>query len=222
MKRSVTATAAVAALLNVTGVLPAAAAPTTFFSTGSPDGLIATATRPGAGAFEIESADDFILAAPTTVTSGTFTGLVPTGSSPTNVVVEIYRVFPLDSNVGRTSGAPTFSTSQVPTRVNSPSDVALEFTRQLRFRIELHHEYLGGILHGQQQRPARRHSPGTGSNDGGERPGHRSGSRIRRVVHIAFLAGAWPLFLCAPGRPRYRELSLAVRTKAHHRRYRPV
>ena len=47
MKRSVTATAAVAALLNVTGVLPAAAAPTTFFSTGSPDGLIATATRPG-------------------------------------------------------------------------------------------------------------------------------------------------------------------------------
>jgi hypothetical protein len=40
------------------------------------------------------------------------------------VRVEIYRVFPNDSDVGRTSGPPTFSTSQVPTRVNSPSDVA--------------------------------------------------------------------------------------------------
>jgi hypothetical protein len=35
----------------------------------------------------------------------------------------VYRVFPADSNVGRTSGPPTFSTNQVPTRVNSPSDV---------------------------------------------------------------------------------------------------
>jgi hypothetical protein len=40
------------------------------------------------------------------------------------VAVEIYRVFPNDSDVGRTSGAPTFSTTQVPTRKNSPSDVA--------------------------------------------------------------------------------------------------
>jgi hypothetical protein len=40
-------------------------------------------------------------------------------------VVEIYRVFPNDSDVGRTSGPPTFSTPNVPTRVNSPSDVAL-------------------------------------------------------------------------------------------------
>jgi hypothetical protein len=43
----------------------------------------------------------------------------------TGVVVEIYRVFPADSNVGRTSGPPTFSTPNVPTRVNSPSDVEL-------------------------------------------------------------------------------------------------
>ena len=35
-----------------------------------------------------------------------------------------YRVFPNDSNVGRTSGSPDFSTAQVPTRVNSPADVA--------------------------------------------------------------------------------------------------
>jgi hypothetical protein len=45
-------------------------------------------------------------------------------ASISEVVVEIYRVFPLDSDVGRTSGPPTFSTAQVPTRVNSPSDEA--------------------------------------------------------------------------------------------------
>jgi hypothetical protein len=100
-----------------------------FFSTGNPDGKIATASRPQSGAkFEIESADDFVTTASTTfINHATFTGLL-TGTTPTvnNVVVEIYRVFPNDSNVGRTSGPPTFSTSQVPTRVNSPSDVELD------------------------------------------------------------------------------------------------
>ena len=109
------------------GLLPAlpAAATQFFFTTGSPDGKIATATRPDTGAFEIESADDFVLTSPTSITSATFTGLL-TGANPTigQVVVEIYRVFPNDSNVGRTSGPPTFSTNNVPTRVNSPSDVA--------------------------------------------------------------------------------------------------
>jgi hypothetical protein len=38
-----------------------AAADTTFFNTGDPDGKMATATRPeSSGKFEIESADDFI------------------------------------------------------------------------------------------------------------------------------------------------------------------
>jgi hypothetical protein len=41
-----------------------------------------------------------------------------------NVRVEIYRVFPNDSDVDRTNGPPDFSTPNVPTRVNSPSDVA--------------------------------------------------------------------------------------------------
>jgi hypothetical protein len=96
------------------------------FDTGSPDGLIASASRPGIGSFEIETADDFILSSPTSITSATFTGLVPTGATVTNVVVEIYRVFPTDSDVARTSGSPTFSTALVPTRVNSPSDVAFD------------------------------------------------------------------------------------------------
>jgi hypothetical protein len=42
------------------------------------------------------------------------------------VRVEIYRVFPNDSDVGRTSGSPPFSTPQVPARLNSPADVELE------------------------------------------------------------------------------------------------
>ena len=100
-----------------------------FFSTGNPDGKMATASRPDtAGKFEIESADDFVLTGPTSITSATFTGLLTGGATPANigeVRVEIYRVFPADSDVGRTSGPPTFSTTQVPTRVNSPSDVAL-------------------------------------------------------------------------------------------------
>jgi len=103
-----------------------------FFNTGNPDGLIATATRPeSAGKIEIESADDFVVPAGNTLslTSATFTGLLPLGvtlSDVTGVHVEIYRVFPEDSDVNRTSGPPTFSTPNVPTRVNSPSDVALQ------------------------------------------------------------------------------------------------
>jgi hypothetical protein len=112
------------------GLLPAAAAAAEtpfFFNTGTPDGKIATATRPDTGApFEIESADDFVLTHSTSITSATFTGLVPAGATVGEVVVEIYRVFPKDSDIGRTNGPPTFSTTQVPTRVNSPSDVAFD------------------------------------------------------------------------------------------------
>jgi hypothetical protein len=101
-----------------------------FFSTGDPDGKMATASRPSsAGKIEIESADDFVLTSPTNLTSATFTGLLPTGAALTDVVdvrIEIYRVFPADSDVGRTSGPPTFSTDRVPTRVNSPADVELD------------------------------------------------------------------------------------------------
>jgi hypothetical protein len=104
------------------GLLPAvaAAAETPFsFSTGDPDGLMATATRPDAGAVtEIESADDFILSHLTSITSATFTGLVPAGATVGEVVVEIYRVFPHES-----SDPPS---GHVPTRANSPSDVAFD------------------------------------------------------------------------------------------------
>jgi hypothetical protein len=78
----------------------------------NPDGKMATASRPGTpGKFEIESADDFALTSETSLTSATFTGLLPTGSALSNIKdvdVEIYGVFPVNSNVGRTSGSPTF------------------------------------------------------------------------------------------------------------------
>jgi hypothetical protein len=118
--------------LSLVGCLFAlpAAADTFSFSTGNPDGKIATATRPeSSGKFEIESADDFVLTHSTSITSATFTGLLPIGATAADVgevVVEIYRVFSKDSNVGRTNGPPTFSTSNVPTRVNSPSDNAFD------------------------------------------------------------------------------------------------
>lgn len=112
-------------LLGMLTVAPAYATPF-FFSTGDPDGKIGTASRPDSvSGIEIETADDFVLTSGTTIDHATFTGLVPTGASVQQVLVEIYRVFPSDSDVGRTSGPPTFSTSQVPTRVNSPSDVAV-------------------------------------------------------------------------------------------------
>src|SRR5262249_34698729 len=52
------------------------------------------------------------------INHATFTGLLPKGFSPEDIKavrVEIYRVFPLDSNTTRTP--------KVPTRTNSPSDV---------------------------------------------------------------------------------------------------
>ena len=121
----------IAALTFAAVVMPLSAAADTFvFSTGNPDGRMATAVRPDSpGKFEIEAGDDFVLTQQTLITGAAFTGLIPQGASTSNisnVVVEIYRVFPADSDVGRTSGPPTFSTANVPTRVNSPSDVALD------------------------------------------------------------------------------------------------
>lgn len=114
----------------VLGLLPSAPvmAEPFLFTTEPATNLIASATRPAsAGKFEIEAGDDFALTSETVITGATFRGLL-TGAAPTvgEVVVEVYRVFPKDSEVGRTSGSPTFSTGNVPTRVNSPSDVAFD------------------------------------------------------------------------------------------------
>jgi len=60
----------IAVLAFVAVVMPLPAAADAFiFSTGNPDGRMATATRPeSAGKFEIESADDFVLTQATLIT----------------------------------------------------------------------------------------------------------------------------------------------------------
>jgi hypothetical protein len=88
------------------------------FSTGVPNGLIGTGSRPSSnGKTEVESADDFVLSANTLINHATFTGLVTNypEASISAVNVEIYRVFPQDSTVP--------PSDLVPSRVNSPSDV---------------------------------------------------------------------------------------------------
>lgn len=109
-----------AAALFAVGVAAASADAQSFsFSTGGPDGRLGIAARPGAvGQVEIEAGDDFVLGRDTRLTSATFTGLLPFGvdaSAADFVRVQIYRVFPDES--GPPSGT-------VPTRVNSPGDVA--------------------------------------------------------------------------------------------------
>jgi hypothetical protein len=100
-----------------------------FFSTGNPDGRIATLARVGSPAgIQTETADDFVLTQPTALTSATFVGLLSPGTALSSIVqveIEFYHVFPKDSDTGRTSGPPNFSTSMVPTRVNSPADVEI-------------------------------------------------------------------------------------------------
>jgi hypothetical protein len=125
-----------AALILIACLGATASAETFFFTTGSPNGLLgALSRRPSPGKIETETADDFFLQETTVIKSATITGLIPVGTPLDNikdVEVEVYHVFSLDSDVGRTSGPPTFSTAQVPTRVNSPSDVEIDTATRSR------------------------------------------------------------------------------------------
>jgi hypothetical protein len=89
-----------------------------FFSTGSPDGQIATLSRTAsAGKLETETADDFATTLPTNITDATFTGLLVGGATPANVrnvEIELYHMFPVDS-----ADPPD---GRVIARANSPSD----------------------------------------------------------------------------------------------------
>jgi hypothetical protein len=126
MKRLLVAAAVTAGVWLAT---PAWADPF-LFNTGSPDGLLGALSQPAnSGTLETETADDFILTETTTIAQATITGLIPSGTplaNISNVEIEVYHRFPEDSDVGRTSGPPKFSTAQVPTRVNSPSDVEID------------------------------------------------------------------------------------------------
>jgi len=103
--------------------LPPRASATPFaFTTGVPDGKIGTLSRPASGGLiQTETADDFVLNECVLINQATFTGLLPTGallSSINRVEIEIYHVFPVDSDTNRTPA--------VVTRTNSPSDVEID------------------------------------------------------------------------------------------------
>ena len=196
-----------AALIGLLPAMAAAAETPFFFSTGTPDGKIATATRPDTGApFEIESADDFVLTHSTSITNATFTGLVPAGATVGEVVVEIYRVFPKDSDIGRTSGPPTFSTTQVPTRVNSPSDVAFD-SRELARQPQFFDGRAKRQFHRAQLGDTRRHPSQTWPDDRRQRSCHRRGGTVRRDFRHPLPPPRRPLFLCASGPAVRRRLS---------------
>lgn len=101
------------------------AAPTStdsfFFSTGSPDGKLGALSQPASPSkLETETADDVFLTEATVINRATIRGLIPTGtpvSSITQVEIELYHIFPKDSDLTRTPA--------VPTRTNSPSDVEI-------------------------------------------------------------------------------------------------
>ena len=111
---------AVALLCGLAWMTPADGA--TVYNNLTPNNQMAIASRPGStGSFEIEAADDFNLSSSSLITSASFVGLVVGGAtspSITDMVLEMYRVFPLDSDPTRTPN--------VPTRTNSPSDVAFD------------------------------------------------------------------------------------------------
>jgi hypothetical protein len=108
-----------AALFGLLPATPAAADVVPFFfSTGNPDGKIATLSRTASpGKLETETADDFVTTRATDITSATFTGLLVGGATPadvSDVEIELYHVFPIDS-----TSPPD---GKVLTRMNSPSD----------------------------------------------------------------------------------------------------
>jgi len=93
-------------------------------NTGNPDGKVgALSRRPGANKLETETADDFVLKQTTVLTGASITGLISSAmplANITNVEVELYHVFPLDSaNADPLAG-------NVPSRTNSPSDVEID------------------------------------------------------------------------------------------------
>src|SRR5216117_485443 len=113
-----TAVGALALLL-----LASQASATSFsFSTGDPDGKIATLSRPSSpGKIQTETADDFVVPQAVVINRATFTGLLPSGAALTSisgVEIEIYHVFPGDS-----ANPPS---GNVPNRTNSSADVEID------------------------------------------------------------------------------------------------
>ena len=151
------------------GVLaaPAWASPF-FFSTGNIDGLLGALSRSESpGKIETETADDFILTETTVINGATIAGLITAPlANISNVEVELYHVFPLDS-VNPPSG-------RVFTRVNSPSDVEIDAATRdgsvgtLRFSASLLNPSFSvpnTVVHGINPTPSRTGGEGPASGE---------------------------------------------------------
>jgi len=110
-----------AAAMITAGVLATPAWAGTFsFTTGNTDGLLGALSRSeSTGKIETETADDFILTETTVINAATITGLITAPlANISNVEVELYHVFPLDSD--------TLRQPRVLTRTNSPADIEID------------------------------------------------------------------------------------------------
>jgi len=113
--------AASAAALSVGLVAAAPAMADVFsFSTGNPDGKLGSLSQPPGPGLETETADDFVLTDATVISRATVHGLIASGlgvSDIKQVEVEVYHIFPIDSDTTRKPA--------VVTRVNSPADIEI-------------------------------------------------------------------------------------------------
>jgi hypothetical protein len=142
-------------------------------NTGNPDGKLGTLSRrPSANKTETETADDFVLKQTTVLTGANITGLISPAiplTNITNVEVELYHVFPLDSaNADPLAG-------NVPSRMNSPSDVEIDSAtrdgslRSLRFSTTLlnsNFSVLNTVVNGINKKPLNTtHGEGSATGD---------------------------------------------------------
>ena len=113
--------AASAAALSVGLVVAAPTMADVFsFSTGNPDGKLGSLSQPPGPGLETETADDFVLTDATVISRATVHGLIASGlgvSDIKQVEVEVYHIFPIDSDTTRKPA--------VVTRVNSPADIEI-------------------------------------------------------------------------------------------------
>ena len=205
MKSRILTVLSLAALLAIP-----AAANSFFFTTGTPDGQMATLSRVGsAGKVQTETADDFILGKETLLRQATFIGLIPTSASlnsVSQVEIEFYHVFPLDSS--------PFD-GLVNTRTNSPADVEIgSATRDssaggVTYNVTLlnsHFTAANSVLNGVNAKP--------GQFTGGEGQVNWPRGHDQREFHHADLARCRSLLLPPRGTGEFRRLPLAVRGPA--------
>ncbi len=173
-----TAASVHAVLIGLLAATPAGATPFSFSTgdSGWEDGdrlaALETAARSRSNA-----GDDFVLTAQTSITSATFTGLL-TGGATTGgigaVRVEIYRIFPKDSDTSRTPN--------VPTRVNSPSDVEFDDRDSASGNLSFVVGDLGGFSVSNSVRPGGIH-PAPNPTTGGD--GSLTGEEVEFDVTFA-------------------------------------